>query len=619
MKIREMSMIALLSIVLAAVSSIGASTLRDPYEILKHNFDANGGLTHIRAEKSQYIEGTIALAGLNGTLKTWTQKPDRSRTEVNLKVFKQVQGDNGVYQWVLDSNGKLQKITTFDEVTKKRREVKRLLDDYDYADPQSKVFKVALAGIQKVQNNDCYVIQITNNLTEDKYTSFIDTVTFLVDKTVTIEGEDTRETVNEDYRNINGLMVPFKITETTVNIGQTQVIELTKYESNPQIDSTVFEAPAEGAKDYRFSNGQSAENIPFHFIENHVFLPVVVSCMERSWVLDTGAGMSVISQEFADELGLKLEGDMKGKGAGGTVNVKFATLPPFQLRGIEFDGQKVAVIDMKDLNRAIGFYCAGILGFDFLSRFVTKVDYSKELLSFYDPETFKYTGSGNEVPMHVKEGVFAVDATLDSAHTGSWLFDVGASVTSLDGTYAGRQGFNGRKAVESMGRGAGATFRTKLVKCKRFDFAGFTIDNPIISFETSNIDTAVHTDEIGALGNTLFRNFVIYADYAHERLFVEKGDNFNRPYPRDNSGLQFILGDKDQTEVLFVAPGTPAATSGIQAGDIVQRVNGIEVQNLGGLNAIRSMLKDKPGTEYSFTVHRGGNEKTFRLRLAELL
>ncbi|MDH4157731.1 MAG: hypothetical protein OEW00_10700, partial [candidate division Zixibacteria bacterium] len=55
--------------------------LTDPYQILNRHLEANGGLERLKAEKSQYIEGTLAVAGLKGTLKAWTLKPDCSRGE----------------------------------------------------------------------------------------------------------------------------------------------------------------------------------------------------------------------------------------------------------------------------------------------------------------------------------------------------------------------------------------------------------------------------------------------------------------------------------------------------------------------------------------------------------
>jgi hypothetical protein len=118
---------------------------------------------------------------------------------------------------------------------------------------------------------------------------------------------------------------------------------LTQYVSNPEIDPEMFEPPAQTAKDYEFVEGDRAEDIPFEFIENHIFMQVAVKGEKRTWVLDTGAGMTVLNKAFAEELGLSMEGEMKGQGAGGTVDVSFATLPPFQVSSIQFQEQTAAL------------------------------------------------------------------------------------------------------------------------------------------------------------------------------------------------------------------------------------------------------------------------------------
>jgi len=611
-------LIAVLLAMLVPAIAVTQGNLTDPYVILDHHFQANGGLDRMRGERTQYIEGRLSVAGLEGTIKVWTQKPDLTRTEVDLVALRMTQGDNGKVKWVLDSNGKLQRITNLDQSAIKRKEVKRRMAEYEYADPHSEVFVVTFEGIEKVDNKDCYVIKIKNNINKDVCSSYINANNMLLEKSVSIEDENSNDAFYGDYREVDGLMVAFWTKQILHQTGQEEKITITKYISNPEINSALFDPPVETTKDYQFVQGNSAEKIPFRFIENHLYIPVTVGCKERLWILDTGAGMSVISEEFANLLGLELQGDLKGRGGGGTVDVKLTTLPPFNLQGIQFEEQTVAVINMKKLNLRLGIEIVGILGYDFLSRFVTKIDYANELVSFYDPDAFEYTGNGHKLDGHIKNNIFRVEATLDDEHSGTWLFDIGASTCGLHGAYALLNGFTERKGVEGIGQGAANTFRTKRVKCKNIEFAGFIVDNPMVSFPYGGTDTVFTADEIGVLGNSLFRNFVIYCDYANEQLIVEKGDDFNKEFPEDKAGLTFIRRENGEFEVLFVAVGTPAAKAGFREGDTVKSINGIDVRYIGSLTAIRKMLNEEPGTQYAFVVNRNGKEKRLNLKLADL-
>ncbi len=606
-----------LLVAIAVASS--AQEMSDPFEILNRHFQAAGGLDRLLAEQTSYSEGTLSLGGMEGTLEVWARRPGQSRAEVALGPLNIIQGDNGQHAWVLDQNGKLQVITNPDDATVKRRQVRRLIEKYAFAAQGSDIFTVSHEGIEQVDGKDCYVIKIVNNINVDSYTYYINARTFIMEKTIFVEDVESRDVFYSDYREVEGLLVPFWTKEVSHRTGQVQETRITRYLSNPQIDPVLFEPPQQGAKDYQFVDGDRAENIPFEFIGSHLYIPVTVRGKERLWILDTGAGMTVLNKAFAEELCLELEGEVKGQGAGGIVKASFTTLPQYSVKGIQFDDQTVAVIDMNELIRRIGLDVVGILGFDFLSRFVTKVDFASELVSFYEPETFEYNGNGQVLDIHIDNSQFSVRATLDGRHSGSWLFDLGAGTTHLDGSYALREDYTKKHGVVRMGHGAGNEYQLKEVRCDSIQFAGFTTYGPEICFSYGGADTTFTADQIGVLGNSLFRNFVLYCDYAGERLIVEKGDKFNHSWPEDNSGLQIAWSHDREIEVLFVSPSTPAEKAGFVKGDLLRSVNGIKADLLDGVIAVRKLLTADPGTTYEFVVDRMGENKKLTLKLSKLL
>ncbi len=617
MKIVKMLTVCLCSMLFVIDTSYSAE-LTNPHEILREHFKANGGLERLRAEQSQYVEGTLDVAGLNGTIKVWTRRPHFQRTEVDLKVLKITQGEYENGHWVLDANGKLQETTKLDDAALKRRQVKQLLADFAYADPTSEEFTVSFEGIDSVGGATCYVIKISNRINSDVQTSYINAETFLLEKAISLEGEESSESYYSDYRDIAGLKVAHKVRQVSLSTGQVQEMTITKYESNPQIEQSLFNPPMTQSRDFRFVSGNASENIPFRFVGNHLFIPVTVKGTQRWWVLDTGASMTVVDRVFADELGLDLQGEMKGKAVESTVEVQFTVLPPFQIQGIEFDGQTAAVIDMTDLNRLLEYEVSGILGFDFLSRFVTKVDYAAGLVSFYDPASFRYSGSGNLWDIHIGDGTFTTQATLDGVHTGTWLLDLGASHCSLISQKAREYGYAAKKGVSRQGRGAGKSYTARLVRGDSLTFAGFTVKRPTISYAPATVDTVAIPDEIGALGNTLFRHFVLYVDYAGERIIVEPGANFAKVFPEDRSGLLVSRRADRKLGVLYVSPGTPAANAGLQEGDILESIDGISADQLGDLIGIREKLMADPGTTCVIEVTRSGKTLKLAMTLAEL-
>jgi outer membrane lipoprotein-sorting protein len=608
-----------LMIVMVIIGSAAAQDKSDPYEILGRYFDAAGGLDNLRAERTQYFEGTISMGGMQGSIRAWTEKPDRNRMELELGPLNIVQGENGEVKWTVDTNGKLQVTTKLDEAALKRDEVERRMAEYEYADPGSDAFSVVLEGRSTVEDTDCYEVRIDNSINADHHTYYISTDEYRLLKSIDIQGEESADRYYGDYREVDGLTVAFYTRQVSHLTGQTHEIQIADYESNPVIDAALFDPPEPGGRDYEFTAGNAAEDIPFRFIENHLFIPVSIAGVERLWVLDTGASMSVIDQSFADEMGLKTEGNLKGSGAGGTVDIGITTLPPFEVEGIRFGEQKVAVIDMAELIRRIGVETPGILGFDFLSRFVTRIDFANELISFYDPESFTYMGQGTELDAHIDESVFKTHATLDGSLSGTWLFDIGASGTHLDPYYVQKGGYADRKGVLRMAHGAANEYQLKGVRADRIEFGGFALDRLLIGFAPGAGNVDAPGDRLGILGNNVFRNFVVYVDYVNEKVILEKGDRFNQPWPEDRSGLNVEwTADHQGIEVLYVSPGTPAEEAGFQKGDVLKSINGKTIEPAGGVLAVRELLREEPGVTHKIVVDREGREKKMKITLADL-
>lgn len=278
----------------------------------------------------------------------------------------------------------------------------------------------------------------------------------------------------------------------------------------------------------------------------------------------------------------------------------------------------MGVIDLSELIRRLGIDIAGILGFDFLSRFVTKVDYANEVISFYDPEQFAYTGSGTVIDAHVKDSVFGTEATLDGKHSGTWLFDIGAGSIHLFPAIAMREGYADMPGVLRMVHGAANEFQVKAIKAGSVELVAFVVDSPVVSFRYEG-GTGHTTDRIGILGNNVFRNFVIYFDYHQERVIVEKGEKFNQPWPEDGSGLSVgWTVERDGVEVLYVSPDTPAGRAGFRKGDILKSINGTPIEPKDGVLAVRDVLAGGPDTKHQFVVARGGREETMSIALEDL-
>jgi C-terminal processing protease CtpA/Prc len=122
----------------------------------------------------------------------------------------------------------------------------------------------------------------------------------------------------------------------------------------------------------------------------------------------------------------------------------------------------------------------------------------------------------------------------------------------------------------------------------------------------------------GNAGNMLFRHFVLYLDYKHEKVIVEKGADFDKKFPEDGTGMQLIMSDSGDVEVLAVAEGTPAARLAIKAGDKLKLIDGKSPEQWGGILEVRKLFKAAPGTRYRLEFQRDGNFIKTEIRLKNL-
>jgi predicted aspartyl protease len=140
---------------------------------------------------------------------------------------------------------------------------------------------------------------------------------------------------------------------------------------------------------FKLEKGDSSLDLnwsEFEYIkESHlVGIPVHINGKgPYNFVLDTGAGNSVVTPELATQLGLdakKVEGIARG--VGGDVELKLAALDSLSVGAAKIANSQVVVIDLGKVSPKGGLIENGIIGYDFLKNFETVIDYPKQRFAF---------------------------------------------------------------------------------------------------------------------------------------------------------------------------------------------------------------------------------------------
>ncbi len=287
-------------------------------------------------------------------------------------------------------------------------------------------------------------------------------------------------------------------------------------------------APQEGASTFHFaSDGQAV--VPFELTKDVIFFQMHVKGSSRTlWFsLDSGAGSSYMDAGVAKSLGLQTVGSGTVQGAGsGDVPVEYVDRVTFELPGLESTAHRINVTDLKPLNEQFGRAEDGLLGYDFLRRYVVAVDYAAQKMTVYDPLNFKYTGSGAVFPVHFRHRWPYISATIKvkglDSQSGEFLVDSGSG-DAVDHPAILKSTEPLRRIQTGVGLGTpsqGALGRAEYFELGRYHFKGL-----ITSCCSAN------PDDQQKIGGEVLRRFTVIFDYPNERIILEPNRNFSEPFP----------------------------------------------------------------------------------------
>jgi aspartyl protease len=315
--------------------------------------------------------------------------------------------------------------------------------------------------------------------------------------------------------------------------------------------------PTAFGTDAHFSSGNSALAIPFELDDNLIYVRVRVNgSRPLSFILDTGAH-SIIHEKHARTIDLKLKLIGKAGGAGASQpdvylvmeKVSFSlpgmVLSPARLIAASLDAAESCVneFSIDEEGRKIGSEGSkqsgakrdvdGILGKEFFDQFVVEIDYAHRLLNVYDRSSYKYAGSGKEIPLEVGEQHIFARAQIRAAGraplAGRFLLDTGsAHAVSLMKPFMNEHNLlpstEGMTSLPVCGLGGHAKEKSWIGTLEALQLGDFKVAAPVTEFRLSD----PNTDADGFIGGAVFRRFKVIFDYARRRMILEPRSDLSK-------------------------------------------------------------------------------------------
>jgi len=280
--------------------------------------------------------------------------------------------------------------------------------------------------------------------------------------------------------------------------------------------------------------------------------------------------------------------------------------------------QKLISLNLSPMNIYEGREMDGILGYDFLSRFVFEIDYENSRMTFYEPKSFNYTGKGDSLDIDLYQNSPHIKATVDGKYEGMFTLDTGSRKSlDLNAPFVKENGFFKRypDAIEALG-GAGIGGETKSLqtRIKAIQIGNFEIKEPITGLSIADEGAFKAEKTQGNIGGGILKRFKATFDYENRKVFLEKDDYFDQKDEFDKSGLMIIWQD-GRFLIQRIYAGSPAEKAKIQEGEELIFVNGDPVTKYS-LSQLRDVLSGKDGTKIKLQLKKDdkAREVTFKLK-----
>lgn len=582
---------------------------------------AVGGERKAASVRSVFVRSETSEDGVAGQVEEWlegdswrrvTTEAGRSREEIC----------RGRTAWIKDANGKVLELQGRD---RRDQLTEAAIDSVLFGNA---IREMTAAGVTQLSGEDdstsSYILTFRPP-DALPFTLFLDKATSLPTRVVRKPADDTITQEFSDWRTVKGRKVPFSVRTTVGDDSAPVMIEVREVRPSKRAVTVPIGRPVDGPTDVRLASGGRATGIPFNFENNHLMVLARVNGSKPLWfMLDTGAEATIVNKARLAELSVQAFGASAISGGGNTTDFAFADVARLEIAGVEILGQRVGVIDLTGLERIYGMPMGGLLGYDFFSRFVVRVNYDTKTIDLLDPATYVYDGTGVAVPFVLEGRCPHVPSTITVPTvppiSADMIVDAGAADTvNLTSPFvkANRLLELARKkpaaGPNTMAGSEKEFFAQTSVRGKlsTFTLGTFTLTDIPGNLMVGTTGAYASSSFSGTIGQGVLSRFNTIFDYSRNVMILEPNAEFGKPFVgRKTFGATLLSDGPNYTRftVTGVRKDGPAVAAGLRKGDLIVAADGKPAEDLR-LADLRKLFADE-GARHALTIRRGDETVT---------
>jgi hypothetical protein len=589
-----------------------------PYELSRARSAAGGnawnGVAQIAAD------GQITVAGLPGTGRfetdliggRYAQFLDVAEMGGSAEVY------DGETIWAQDISGGVHPYDT--PFARKRSITSAYLDRRAYFDPRAAA-TITCMGTRVEAGRTVLVVRVapSGGVPADLG---IDARTHLV-KTVSIQlplPSDDGTTRYDDFRRVEGLMLPFSISSGTLTKpADGYRLRVRHYEIARHTRTGRFSKPV-AKQNARIVGAAASTTVPMTLEGRQLLVWASINGhAPMPFILDTG-GHAILTTQAARSLGLRARGAGVSGGSGpGTISTQYTHVKSVRVGNAELLDQPFLVIPYP-----YSFYergkkqpLAGILGLEFFEHFAISLDYGDRRVTFSPFPAFRPAKTATQTPLMFEdqEDMPVVEAVADG-HVGLFGTDTGnAGTLILFGGFLSRTGLENeyRGGQTTVGTGTGGQNSGRDQTLRSFEIAGRTSHDVDADFTQMTSGSFASRTEAGNIGFSILSRFIPTFDYENRVLYLQSATR-ETPYGVNRAGIHFDKNLPASFYIDSVDPGSAGAAAGLATGDRIVAVQGVDASNFSWAD-LTDLTARRRGTKLDLTVERASSRRKITLIL----
>ncbi len=366
----------------------------------------------------------------------------------------------------------------------------------------------------------------------------------------------------------------------------------------------------------RYEPSHKVAEIPFDYIRGGIVIHLKLNDSDKqlSFLFDTGADGMGINRAVADSLGLKVAYKKQASVVGSKVQVQISANNTIHLDSVSIPGQNIAIFPKVSRDYD------GLFGGNLLRRYITKVNFDKQVIELYNLGQYDNNGKGTAVPVNYTAGIPQIKAGIhlanDKSLTGWFNFDTGAGYhVILFGPAVHKHSLldNYPVAYYSTNHSFGHTSKIVSGDFKELDLGDISLKHFMGALQVYRKgDEKWAFNSNGSIGIEIISRFNFTIDLLHKKLYLEPSRKFSQPFDLALNGLIMGFDASGQLFVKHVIAGSNAAQKGIKRGDVVLSINHMPGQMLREPSA-QTHLRSSADTSFLFEIER--RKETFEVEL----